>query len=358
MERKFIGFFNRSAIAFIALFIFQSLVFADNLITNGGFEGPDGIEVVPPDWNAGCGYQNTPDSQPGWYNNYLDPYEGKGYINLLYKGDGTKESIWQELRKTLPAGSCFLISIHLAKFCQDSLFGLDPFGLNHAGKLTIRGSEAYSCSEGQVLAVFNNVDNCQWEQFFAIFKTDTEINYIYLEFTPGNSDFPNGSIVIDDMSLEFTKPLPDQDIEVPYGDTVTVKATFSGTNFNWDLDGIFLPDSGPYQTVEVNENMKADVSYISNDSCTIYESFRILVNPVIPNVITPGTRDLVNDEFYIEGLLEKAWLSVYNRWGLLVYSHPNYRNDWIPENLTDGMYFFRLYLYETQREKTGSVYIF
>jgi hypothetical protein len=135
-------------------------------------------------------------------------------------------------------------------------------------------------------------------------------------------------------------------------------ATFPGTNFNWDLDGIFLPDAGPSQTIQVNYNMKADVSYISNDSCTIYESFRILVNPIIPNVITPGTPDLVNDALYIDGLLEEVALSVYNRWGQLIYSNTNYRNDWIPENLSAGMYFYRLYLYDTQREKTGSVYIF
>ncbi len=340
------------------LVLIPEFCYCDNLITNGGFEGPDGIEVVPPEWTAGCGYMNTPDSQPGWYNNYLPPFEGKGYINLLYKSDGSEESVYQELQKTLPAGSCFLIDIKLAKFCQDSLFGLDPYGLNHPGRLVIRGSESFSCDDGQILAVFDAVENCLWKSYFSVFKAETDIRFIYLEFSSGSSGFFNGSIVLDDFKLEYTKPLPDQVIEVPYQDTATVSASFSGSNFNWDVDGIFVANGSAEQSVYADHNLHVDVSYITSDSCVVYESFDVLINPAFPNIFTPGTKDFINDEFYISGLVENCGLMVHNRWGQEVYSNSDYRNDWSPENLSDGLYFYQLWLKETNRYKTGSVYIF
>ena len=340
------------------LLLFSQQTFADSYITNGGFEGPDGVELVPPEWVAGCGYMNSPDTQPGWYNNYLRPHGGKSYIDLLYKNDGSHESVYQELRKPIPQGGCYLISIHLAKFCQDSLYGLDPFGLNHPGQLIIRGSETYSCEGGQVLAVFDQVDNCLWKEYIAIFKADITINYIYLEFAKGTSEFGNGSILIDDFSLDVTTPLPDQLIEVPFNDTTTISTSFSGSNYNWDVDGDFLPNDSSFQLVLVDHNFKIDVNYLSEDSCLIYESFLIYVDPTIPNVVTPGNKDLVNDEFTIYGLIEKASLKVYNRWGNLVYQNSDYRNDWSPDQLSDGVYYYVLYLEETRRERVGSFSVF
>src|SRR5688572_15825418 len=160
-----------------------------NFITNPGFEGPDGIEVIPEDWFAGCGVMNTPDTQPGWWNIENEPHEGKSYINLLYKDDGTTESVYQQLAEPLPAGSCFLIEIYLAQACQDSISGLYPYDLNHPGDLIIRGSESYGCGNGQILAEFKQVSNCRWKQFYAVFQAHETINYIYLEFSKGTSDF-------------------------------------------------------------------------------------------------------------------------------------------------------------------------
>ncbi|HEY3403439.1 MAG TPA: gliding motility-associated C-terminal domain-containing protein [Ohtaekwangia sp.] len=62
----------------------------------------------------------------------------------------------------------------------------------------------------------------------------------------------------------------------------------------------------------------------------------------IPNIITPnGDND--NSVFFIRNLPEEgAQLVITNRWGKEVYSSNNYQNNWDAEEVSDGIYFYRL----------------
>ncbi len=64
-------------------------------------------------------------------------------------------------------------------------------------------------------------------------------------------------------------------------------------------------------------------------------------NYIIPNILTPNG-DGINDSFVIKGLETGAKLTVFNRWGTIVYSNNDYNNDWTPSNLADGIYFYTL----------------
>ena len=331
----------------------QRLFAQQNFITNPGFEGPDGVEVIPEDWFAGCGVKNTPDTQPGWWNIELKPHEGKSYIDLLYKDDGTTESVYQELAEPLPAGSCFLIEIYLAKACQDSLSGLYPYDLNHPGDLVIRGSEFYGCGNGQVLAFFEQVSNCRWVKYQAVFQAETQINFIYLEFSRGSSPFANGSILIDDMSLDFLEPFPEQHLDFDYLQEVSLQASVEGSQFEWKADGMVLDSDSSTLTFLVTENVLIELSYWSEDSCLVFESFMVYVKPRVPNVITPTNNDGINDVFYIYGLIETNELDIINRWGETVFTKENYENNWSPADLTPGVYFYSLYLKDSNRRFHG-----
>ena len=109
-------------------------------------------------------------------------------------------------------------------------------------------------------------------------------------------------------------------------------------------------------------------------------SAEVFVNPVklfIPNVFTPNG-DGINDTFIIsqdtqtdEGESRKSGaaeydfydpLSVYylsselhiiNRWGRIVYTSGNYKNDWDGGKLPDGVYF---YVLKCHGEKSDEVY--
>jgi gliding motility-associated-like protein len=332
-----------------------SLNAQQNLITNPGFEGPDGIETIPEDWFAGCGVMNTPDTQPGWWNVENKPHEGKSYINLLYKDDGTTESVYQKLAEPLPAGSCFLIEIYLAQACQDSISGLYPYDLNHPGDLVIRGSESYVCDTGQVLAHFEQVSNCHWKKYMAVFQAQSTINYIYLEFARGASPFQNGSILIDDMKLDFLNPLPQQNLSFAYLDEITLHASLPGDHFNWQIGEMQYNDDSSFHHLVIDENVLIKLNYLTADGCLVFETFMIYIRPTIPNIITPNDQDGINDIFYIYGLVEKSSLNIVNRWGKTVYFSGNYQNDWSPQNLVSGVYFYSLYLHESRRSFQGFV---
>ena len=87
----------------------------------------------------------------------------------------------------------------------------------------------------------------------------------------------------------------------------------------------------------------------------------------VPNIITPNG-DGLNDAFKImltgDGAPEfyssfpNSTLVIYNRWGKKVYESTNYQNDWSGESLTDGVYYWNLYLADGKdTEMKGTVTI-
>lgn len=61
-----------------------------------------------------------------------------------------------------------------------------------------------------------------------------------------------------------------------------------------------------------------------------------------PNIITPNG-DGKNEAFVISGISNGVWsLTVSNRHGKEVYKNNDYKNDYIPEELSDGIYYFIL----------------
>lgn len=343
----------------IALVLFCSTrLNAQNYITNPGFEGQPGIESIPADWFAGCGNINTPDTQPGWWNVENKPYEGDSYINLLYKDDGTTESVYQKLTQPLDSGYCYLVEIHLAQACQDSISGLYPYDFNHPGDLQIRGSESYGCANGQVLAYFEQVNNCYWQTFYAIFQAHETINYVYLEFFKGSSPANNGSVLIDQFVLENLHPLPETFLEPAYAETILLQASAAGVNHIWLSGENILATDTSHLELMISENSIIDLTYFSEDGCLVEQRFKVWVKPKIPNVFTPLDGDTVNDVFHIYGLIENSSLEILNRWGETVFYQAPYLNSWSPKNLTQGVYFYRLNLLDTGRFFEGFVTIF
>jgi gliding motility-associated-like protein len=84
----------------------------------------------------------------------------------------------------------------------------------------------------------------------------------------------------------------------------------------------------------------------------------------VPNVLTPNS-DGLNETFYIKNLdaCNAAKLTVFNRWGNLIYLSDNYCNSWQPKDLTPGVYYYvfeysPLYPRGFNCSKTGFVTIF
>lgn len=76
-----------------------------------------------------------------------------------------------------------------------------------------------------------------------------------------------------------------------------------------------------------------DTVLVTKEHCNIF----------IPNTITPNN-DGINDLFYISGLEhhKNTQLTIYNRMGNIVYHSRDYQNNWKPENVDAGIYFYIL----------------
>lgn len=88
---------------------------------------------------------------------------------------------------------------------------------------------------------------------------------------------------------------------------------------------------------------------------------------VIPNIITPNgppgasiSQSNDNNAFFVKSLrlYPDSKLSVFNRWGQRVYHSDDYRNDWVPRDLSEGTYYYVLQLLQpngTYRNYAGDV---
>jgi gliding motility-associated-like protein len=61
----------------------------------------------------------------------------------------------------------------------------------------------------------------------------------------------------------------------------------------------------------------------------------------LPNIVTPNG-DAVNDVLEVKYLpfYPDNEIKVYNRWGNIVFQKKNYANDWSPQSVSDGVYFY------------------
>lgn len=77
-----------------------------------------------------------------------------------------------------------------------------------------------------------------------------------------------------------------------------------------------------------------------------------------PNVFTPNG-DGRNDALEFTNLLMYSGcrLQVFNRWGSEVFSSSDYRNDWKPAQLSDGVYYYTLFIPAREETLAGFVHL-
>ncbi|MCG8698373.1 MAG: gliding motility-associated C-terminal domain-containing protein, partial [Bacteroidales bacterium] len=87
----------------------------------------------------------------------------------------------------------------------------------------------------------------------------------------------------------------------------------------------------------------------------------------IPDAFSPNN-DGDNDYFFIPEIAQynKVTITVYNRWGNVVFEQENYENNWngtsnkslsMGSELPTGSYFYLLYIHDTKEQFTGCVYM-
>jgi gliding motility-associated-like protein len=180
----------------------------------------------------------------------------------------------------------------------------------------------------------------------------------------------NANGCTDTLFREFTvfaSPIPSFYSKSPVcaGENSTVTYTGNASTaavYNWDFGlGTIVSGSGqgPYEilwpgignypiSLVVTENGCVSDTTVQNvelSGCEI----------TIPNIITPNG-DGKNDVFNIKGLesFPDSHLTIYNRWGKIIYENKNYLNDWGGEDHADGVYYFVLVL-KNGNQASGTV---
>ncbi|MGB8492373.1 MAG: gliding motility-associated C-terminal domain-containing protein [Bacteroidales bacterium] len=175
----------------------------------------------------------------------------------------------------------------------------------------------------------------------------------------------------DQMIVEVrTQPVAyaGQDQVLEYTFDATLDATPPGVDQTgeWTVlegKGDFSDISDPKATVShLSLNLNRFIWTVTNQVCPVSsDTVGIFVHDlIIPTLITPNL-DGINDFFVIKGMesIGKVTLTVFNRWGAMVYRNENYDNRWdgVDENnnpLQDDTYFFIL---EDEKIRTIKGYI-
>lgn len=135
-------------------------------------------------------------------------------------------------------------------------------------------------------------------------------------------------------------------LPVTFTDNTTV---FGGTanSWAWDFgDGTFGLTQNPTHVYTVPGTFHVCLAMQTSDGCVDTICQDILVIPaelVLPNVVTPNG-DNENDILFFKYLefFGNNTLKVYDRWGKVAYEKTNYANDWQPNNVSDGTYYYLL----------------
>lgn len=132
---------------------------------------------------------------------------------------------------------------------------------------------------------------------------------------------------------------------------------YRGLRFDWSLGNgdrrstnnrdtlrytYFSPGAQDQYGTNIGLNLVDTLAGLAVPPCpTAYTSENLVVvsNPQRPNVISPSG-DGLNENFEIRGVSPKTSLKVFNRYGVLVFSKDEYKNDFNGNNLPVGSYYY------------------
>jgi hypothetical protein len=158
---------------------------------NASFEDRPGTGKAPKGWYFDTP-GNTPDVLPGAWE-IMEPkaYDGKTYVGLITREDGTYEDIRQSLAEPLKAGQCYTFSIYLAHAPK-------YVGYNKPTRLRILGASAKG-GQLEILANSPLVDHPTWKQYKFEFTPSRDVTQLVFEacFAPGAVFKYRGNVLLD-----------------------------------------------------------------------------------------------------------------------------------------------------------------
>ncbi|MBK6836230.1 MAG: gliding motility-associated C-terminal domain-containing protein [Bacteroidetes bacterium] len=105
----------------------------------------------------------------------------------------------------------------------------------------------------------------------------------------------------------------------------------NGASNSWIINNVATTETYVY-------SVKDKCNFVDTDTITV---LAIDCDLVIPNIVT-SNGDNINDVFFIKNLHKNPGTSVkiFDRWGVKMYEATNYQNNWKPNELSDGVYYY------------------
>jgi gliding motility-associated-like protein len=147
---------------------------------------------------------------------------------------------------------------------------------------------------------------------------------------------------------------------VPYEVRISLdSAAVPGQSYETDWEEVLQNSNLQYEKEYTNIPAgRYTVQVADAMSCVVELVARVPLDTdiFIPNIFTPN-EDGLNDVFFIRNLplSGDVNLVVSDRWGKQVYSSSNYQNNWNAEDVSDGIYFYRLKVSESGDAISGWV---
>jgi gliding motility-associated-like protein len=360
------------SIAFILLSGSSSAQFLDN----PSLEGPPGIGIIPPSWQA-LGAFSTPDTEPLDCDDF-PASDGQTYMTLVARGSDssmpmTVEKCQTQLLQSFQPGECYTLTLDLVS--RDDLghyvFGEGFKNYTAPSLLKIYGS-ASAGEQGELLLETSPITNTLWETFSFSIKPSINIAYLKLEIALEQNSSENGNILVDHLIIDNNEVS-----RVMMNDTIAISdlpfalVASEGSSYSWSpSSGLSCDDC---RSPEVNRTVSATYTcsfFSTSTGCPEKELFMLTITDEIeplsggfkiPNVFTPNG-DHFNDVFEITGLPPYSSLIVFDRSGKEVFRSEEYNNEWDGRDLEgnslpEGTYWYVLITPGLSGKQKGYVYL-
>lgn len=175
---------------------------------------------------------------------------------------------------------------------------------------------------------------------------ETSSSAVYMQGDAGTYTVSVSDFCDNTFELEFfvSEPAPfavEDSVEICFTATSNTLVTGGESPYTFDFDSLGL------NLVNVSQFYGEDFGVYPitvTDACDQVEQILAFVIPCgtnIPNIFTPNGDDN-NQYFEIVGVerFPGSSLTVWNRWGTIVYESENYKNRWSGDELPEGSYFF------------------
>jgi hypothetical protein len=134
--------------------------------------------------------------------------------------------------------------------------------------------------------------------------------------------------------------------------TITLKTVEGQYKYKWNTgdttSSITVPQGSEFKVTLTDKNNCKDSTTITIDCSPFVKVY---------NLITADGNGK-NDIFFVENLKPNKWiLEIFNRWGDRIYYNPAYNNEFKPEGIETGIYYYSLNHVEGKKSFKGWVQI-